>query len=311
MTNAKITPVHQKQYQSSVITLLARNKGGKLKQRCQTQNCKGNESTFFNTVGGTTISRTGNFLAGNFTDATSGAVKGAENVSYQLQRIEVTPKPIYAGNFVHETHYDKTMVNLDQVITEVQMDALGVEEDKEVLLAIGRRMATAAARPVPAANYYGKKAEALTLENFVTAMEIARLMLGTGERLTIIADKAAIAKLRTANEFAGLSAEMQSYFGVQTPGNENIATGNIVTWRQDLLDAALADATGAALTDTATVGRIIIMVEKAVGVANWNDTVEAGIHYQSQQSEYLLKAKIDIGCEVLDPQGIFVIEYLK
>lgn len=310
MADAKLNPSFQKKYQQSVIELLARNKGGKLKSRARVQNCKGNESTYFNTIGGTQISRTGDFLKGNFLAASGTSINGAENHTYQLAKIEVAPKPIYAGNFVHETDYNKTMVNLDQVITEAQVDALGVEEDKEILLAIARRMRTGATRPVPAKNYYGDKATPLTLDAFVRAMEIARLMLGTGERLTIIADKGAIADLRTSDNFAGLNAEMQAYFGTQTVGGDNIATGNIITWRQDLIASALADATvGGAFTDTATVGRIIIMVEKAVGVASWNESIDAKISYQDTLSAYLLKSSMDIGAEVLDPEGLFVIEY--
>ncbi|MGL5190445.1 MAG: hypothetical protein ACRC7S_12445, partial [Cetobacterium sp.] len=85
MDNSKIKPIHQKQYQSTLIELLSRNKGGKLKSRTRVQNCKGNESTFFNTIGGTTINRTGNFLKGNFR-VTAGDSK-AENLAYQMDRI--------------------------------------------------------------------------------------------------------------------------------------------------------------------------------------------------------------------------------
>ncbi|MGL5751652.1 MAG: phage capsid protein [Paraclostridium sp.] len=308
MDNSKIKPIHQKQYQSTLIELLSRNKGGKLKSRTRVQNCKGNESTFFNTIGGTTINRTGNFLKGNFR-VTDGASK-AENLAYQMDRIEVAPVPVYAGNWVHETHYLKTVLNIEQAICNAQTDQLGVEEDIEILKAIGAGLQSGADAKikVPTANIYGVTTEALTLKNFVTAMEVARLMLGTGERLTIIANKKDIATLRTSENYAGLSAEMKSYFGEQTVAGENIATGNIVTWRDDLLDGAL---TLAGTTDTATVGRMIVMVEKSVGVATWYDTVEAKITYHSDLSEYLLKSNISVGASIIDPRGIFVIQFKK
>ncbi|MGL5798440.1 MAG: phage capsid protein [Cetobacterium sp.] len=308
MENSKIKPIHQKQYQSTLIELLSRNKGGKLKSRTRVQNCKGNESTFFNTIGGTTINRTGDFLEGNFT-LVDGS-KTAENLGYQMDRIEVAPSAIYAGNWVHETHYLKTVLNIEQAICNAQTDQLGIEEDIEVLKAIGAGLQSGANAQikVPAANIYGTTTEPLTLKNFVTAMEVARLMLGTGERLTIIANKTDIATLRTSENYAGLSAELKSYFGEQTVAGENMATGNIVTWRDDLLDGAL---TLVGTTDTETVGRMIVMVEKCVGVATWYDTIEAKITYHSEKSKYLLKSNISVGASIIDPRGIFVIQFKK
>lgn len=306
-----IPNIYQKQYQDSVVELLSRNKGRKLRDRCRVQNCKGSESTFFNTVGGTQISRTGNFLKGNFTDTSSGAVVGAENVDYTLQKIEISPAPIYAGNWVHENEYNKTMVNLDAVITQVQVDTLAIEEDKEVLYAMCRGLKTGYARPIPPENFFGEVDEALTLESFVEAVEIARMILGMGEYISIIGNKMDIVSLKLSNSFTALNEDFKTYFEPQTAGKEGFATGNIITWRKDILDECLASSLGGALTDTDTVGRILIAVDKAVGLATWYDTIEARIDYFPAQSEYLLKSNVSIGTELIDPQGIFVIQFAK
>lgn len=310
--NASITEVDQIQYQQAVIESLARNKGTALMERCIVQNCKGNKETVFNRVDGVAISETGNFAEGNFTSTAAARLDLTENVDYTLGTITVKPSSIFAGNYVHEDQYNQTMVNLDQVIIQAQIDALNIARDKRIVKAIAKGIQeNDAYLLIPQDNYYGDATTELTATAFVEAMEIARLMLGSGERLTVISDKSAIAKIKMDKDFTVLSQDFKDYFGFQTPGSTNMATGSIITWRHDILDECMAAADGGNLTDTATVGRMLIMVEKAVGIATWGDSVSGSISYHDTISKYFLKSKISIGASLLDPYGIFVIEYKK
>lgn len=309
---ASLTAVDQIKYQTGVIESFARNKGSDLQNRCVVQNCTGDKETVFNKVGAVTVNETGQFGEGNFTVVNGTVVKLTENTGYELTTITVAPKSIYAGNFVNEDDYNKTMINLDQVIINAQVDALNIARDKKIVKAIAKGLTeNDADLLIPATNKYGDKAVALTADMFVEAMEIARLMLGTGERLTIIADKSAIAKIKMDKTTTVLSQDFKEYFGLQTAGATNLATGSIITWRADILDECISAADGGAAADTATVGRMFVLVDKTVGIATWSDSVTGQITYHSEKSQYLLKSKISVGATILDPYGIFVIEYLK
>lgn len=308
----RLLEAHNKQYQSTVVELLARNKGGYLKRKTKHQNCKGNESTFFNTVGGIIVNRTGNFADGNFTEVSGNFVKGLGNTDFAIKKIEVKPVPIYAGTYVHETEYDKTLINIDQTIVAGHVDALAVEEDLDVLKALCQGLKSGFARPVPSANIIGDKAVALTVDSYIKAIEMARLILGTGENISIIANKKDIIELKMSENYMGMSKEYGHYFGERAVGDTRFATCELITWRDDLLDVALAHADGGALTDTATVGRIMVMVDnRALCSASWNESIKTGITYHPDRSEYLLKATIDVGASILDPRAIFVIQFKK
>lgn len=310
--NQTIQEMYQVQYQTEVIELLARNKGTDLVNRCATQNCKGNEKTVFNRVGAVMINSTGDFTKGNFVRANGTSVDLAENMDYTLDTVEVAPEPIYAGNNIHENQFKQTMINLKDIVVKGQIDALNLERDKKIVKAIAKGIsANSADLLIPASNYYGDKTAELTLKSFVEAMEIARLMLGTGQRLTVIADKKAVADLKTAEGFTMLSEDFKQYFGTQSVGGNSTATGSVITWRHDILDECLSASNGGALTDTDTVGRMFVMVEGVVGIATWGDQVTGRIDYLSQYSKYLLKSSMSVGASILDAGGIFVIEYKK
>ena len=281
--DARITPIHRKQYQDSVIELMSINTGGQLRDWCIVQNCQGNTSTIFNTLEGTEISRTGDFNEGRFV---TGENKESENNDFQFNTIEVAPKPIYAGNWIHETQYDQTMINIDGSVSKIQVTALGVEEDKDIIEAVN-------AVKVDAANKFGDASTALSLKTFTEMIDIARMFLGTGVRIAILANKADVARLRTDAGFAALSSDYAQFFGVQKAGTDDIATGKIITWRHDLIAS----------------GKMLIIADKVFGLATWNDTIGTSISYKDEKSKYFLKAWTSLGVANLDPMGVFVYEF--
>lgn len=281
--DARILPVHRKEYQNSVIELMSNNFGGKLRKWCVVQNCKGNTSTIFNTVEGTEINRTGDFNQGRFVN---GQNQETENNNFQFGTVEVSPAPIYAGNWIHETQYEQTMVNIDSAVAETQVRTLGVEEDKDIIAGIK-------AVEIASTHKFGNAAEELTLKTFVEAIDWARLFLGTGTPIAIIANKGDIAKLRTSDGFKALSADYAQYFGIQKPGTDDIATAELITWRHDLLEP----------------GQMYFLADRVMGLATWNDNIGTSINYFSDKSKYLLKAWTSLGVKNLDKLGIFKLEF--
>lgn len=281
--DARILPVHRKQYQDSVIELMSINTGGKLREWCVIQNCKGNTSTIFNTLEGTEISRTGEFNEGRFVTSDN---KESENNAFQFNTIEVSPSPIYAGNWIHETQYDQTMVNIDASVSKIQVNALGVEEDKDIIAAIEKV-------EVATENKFGDATTALSLKTFTEVIDIARMFLGTGVRIAILANKFDVARLRTDAGFAALSSDYAQFFGVQKAGTDDIATGKIITWRHDLIES----------------GKMLIIADQVFGIATWNDTIGTSISYKDEKSKYFLKAWTSIGVANLDKLGVFKYEF--
>ena len=282
--DARILPVHRKEYQNSVIELMSNNYGGKLRKWCIVQNCKGNTSTIFNTVEGTEINRTGDFNKGRFVGGTGN--QETENNDFKFGTVEVSPAPIYAGNWIHETQYEQTMVNIDSAVSETQVRTLGVEEDKDIIKA----MKEVELAPT---HKFGDKAKPLTLKTFVEAIDWARLFLGTGTPIAILANKKDIAALRTEDGFKALSADYAQYFGVQKPGTDDIATGELITWRHDLLEE----------------GEMYFLADRVMGLATWNDNIGTSINYFSDKSKYLLKAWTSLGVKNLDKLGVFKLEF--
>lgn len=282
--DSRISPVHRKQYQDSVIELMSVNYGGKLREWCIVQNCEGNSSTIFNTIEGTAISRTGDFEEGRFVGGTGN--QETENVDFQFGTIEVSPKPIYAGNWVHETQYHQTMLNIDSSISKTQVTALGIEEDKDIIKAIKEVS-------IDEKNKFGNSAKPLTLKTFTEAIDYARMFLGTGTRIAILANKTDIAKLRSENGFAALSSDYAQFFGVQKPGSEDLACGRIITWRHDLLEE----------------NEMYFLADQVMGLATWHDNIGTSISYKDEKSKYLLKAWTSIGVKNLDKLGIFKLEF--
>lgn len=283
--DARIKDIHRKDYQNAVIELMSNNSGGKLRKWCIVQNCKGNTSTIFNTVEGTEINRTGDFEQGRFVGGTNGNQE-TENVDFKFGTVEVAPAPIYAGNWVHETQYDQTMINIDSAIAETQVRSLGVEEDKDIIKAIK-------AVEFATNHKFGESSNPLTLKTFVEAIDWARLFLGTGTPIAIIANKSDIVKLRTEEGFKALSADYAQYFGVQKPGTEDIATGELITWRHDLLEP----------------GEMYFLADRVMGLATWNDNIGTSISYKDDKSKYLLKAWTSLGVKNLDKLGVFKLEF--
>ena len=283
--DARIKDIHRKDYQNAVIELMSNNSGGKLRKWCIVQNCKGNTSTIFNTVEGTEINRTGDFEQGRFVGGTNGNQE-TENVDFKFGTVEVAPAPIYAGNWVHETQYDQTMINIDSAIAETQVRSLGVEEDKDIIKAIK-------AVEFAITHKFGESSNPLTLKTFVEAIDWARLFLGTGTPIAIIANKSDIVKLRTEEGFKALSADYAQYFGVQKPGTEDIATGELITWRHDLLEP----------------GEMYFLADRVMGLATWNDNIGTSISYKDDKSKYLLKAWTSLGVKNLDKLGVFKLEF--
>lgn len=283
--DARILPIHRKQYQNSVIELMSNNSGGKLRKYCIVQNCKGNTSTIFNTVEGTEINRTGDFEQGRFVGGTNGNQE-TENNDFKFGTVEVAPAPIYAGNWVHETQYEQTMLNIDSAISETQVRSLGVEEDKDIIKTIK-------AVELEATHKFGSSEAPLTLKTFVEAIDWARLFLGTGTPIAILANKKDIAKLRTEDGFKALSSDYAQYFGVQKPGTDDIATGELITWRHDLLEA----------------GEMYFLADRVMGLATWNDNIGTSISYKDEKSKYLLKAWTSLGVKNLDKLGVFKVEF--
>ena len=283
--DARIKDIHRKDYQNAVIELMSNNSGGKLRKWCIVQNCKGNTSTIFNTVEGTEINRTGDFEQGRFVGGTNGNQE-TENVDFKFGTVEVAPAPIYAGNWVHETQYDQTMINIDSAIAETQVRSLGVEEDKDIIKAIKTvELATT--------HKFGSSSNPLNLKTFVEAIDWARLFLGTGTPIAIIANKSDIVKLRTEEGFKALSADYAQYFGVQKPGTGDIATGELITWRHDLLEP----------------GEMYFLADRVMGLATWNDNIGTSISYKDDKSKYLLKAWTSLGVKNLDKLGVFKLEF--
>ena len=283
--DARIKDIHRKDYQNAVIELMSNNSGGKLRKWCIVQNCKGNTSTIFNTVEGTEINRTGDFEQGRFVGGTNGNQE-TENVDFKFGTVEVAPAPIYAGNWVHETQYDQTMINIDSAIAETQVRSLGVEEDKDIIKAIK-------AVEFATTHKFGESSNPLTLKTFVEAIDWARLFLGTGTPIAIIANKSDIVTLRTDDGFKALSADYAQYFGVQKPGTEDIATGELITWRHDLLEP----------------GEMYFLADRVMGLATWNDNIGTSISYKDDKSKYLLKAWTSLGVKNLDKLGVFKLEF--
>lgn len=283
--DARILPIHRKQYQNSVIELMSNNSGGKLRKYCIVQNCRGNTSTIFNTVEGTEINRTGDFEQGRFVGGTNGNQE-TENNDFKFGTVEVAPAPIYAGNWVHETQYEQTMLNIDSAISETQVRSLGVEEDKDIIKAIK-------AVELEATHKFGSSESPLTLKTFVEAIDWARLFLGTGTPIAILANKKDIAKLRTEDGFKALSSDYAQYFGVQKPGTDDIATGELITWRHDLLQP----------------GEMYFLADRVMGLATWNDNIGTSISYKDEKSKYLLKAWTSLGVKNLDKLGVFKVEF--
>lgn len=283
--DTRIKDVHRKQYQNSVIELMSNNAGGKLRKYCVVQNCKGNTSTIFNTVEGTAINRTGDFEQGRFVGGTNGNQE-TENNDFKFGIVEVAPAPIYAGNWVHETQYEQTMLNIDSAISETQVRSLGVEEDKDIIKAIK-------AVSLEATHKFGNSTTPLTLKTFVEAIDWARLFLGTGTPIAILANKKDIAKLRTEDGFKALSSDYAQYFGTQKPGTEDIATGELITWRHDLLED----------------GEMYFLADRVMGLATWNDNIGTSISYKDEKSKYLLKAWTSLGVKNLDKLGVFKVEF--
>lgn len=283
--DTRIKDVHRKQYQNSVIELMSNNAGGKLRKYCIVQNCKGNTSTIFNTVEGTAINRTGDFEQGRFVGGTNGNQE-TENNDFKFGIVEVAPAPIYAGNWVHETQYEQTMLNIDSAISETQVRSLGVEEDKDIIKAIK-------AVSLEATHKFGNSTTPLTLKTFVEAIDWARLFLGTGTPIAILANKKDIAKLRTEDGFKALSSDYAQYFGTQKPGTEDIATGELITWRHDLLED----------------GEMYFLADRVMGLATWNDNIGTSISYKDEKSKYLLKAWTSLGVKNLDKLGVFKVEF--
>ncbi len=330
--DARILPIHRKQYQNSVIELMSNNSGGKLRKYCIVQNCRGNTSTIFNTVEGTEINRTGDFEQGRFVGGTNGNQE-TENNDFKFGTVEVAPAPIYAGNWVHETQYEQTMLNIDSAISETQVRSLGVEEDKDIIKAIKAVELEAThklhetqyeqtmlnidsaisetqvrslgveedkdiikaikAVELEATHKFGSSEAPLTLKTFVEAIDWARLFLGTGTPIAILANKKDIAKLRTEDGFKALSSDYAQYFGVQKPGTDDIATGELITWRHDLLEA----------------GEMYFLADRVMGLATWNDNIGTSISYKDEKSKYLLKAWTSLGVKNLDKLGVFKVEF--
>ncbi len=330
--DTRIKDVHRKQYQNSVIELMSNNAGGKLRKYCVVQNCKGNTSTIFNTVEGTAINRTGDFEQGRFVGGTNGNQE-TENNDFKFGIVEVAPAPIYAGNWVHETQYEQTMLNIDSAISETQVRSLGVEEDKDIIKAIK-------AVSLEATHKFGNSTTPLTLKTFVEAIDWARLFLGTGTPIAILANKKDIAKLRTEDGFKALSSDYAQYFGTQKPGTEDIATGELITIailanKKDIAKLRTEDgfkalssdyaqyfgtqkpgtediATGELITwrhDLLEDGEMYFLADRVMGLATWNDNIGTSISYKDEKSKYLLKAWTSLGVKNLDKLGVFKVEF--
>lgn len=256
----------------------------------------------------------------NTTDKNFNDVKGVDGGNL-IESIRVTPTELEVPIWVDDRDFDKSQLNEQSAIQDMQVTAIQLGCDKRIsnifkdLAATGTRTVvksdgTTRTLTIPAEHIFGDGTKALddnaNVKSFKKMMKRARkLAKGLNYRVGIVTGDSGSVELTECEKFNKLDwNNINGETPQQTGDPQSKLLGGYI---EELFtfDEVLYP------TGNETVGYIFALIEKSLGQDNKKTSIKPVILHVPFKKSYYLDVEVSNATELLDPEGVLIFKYKK
>lgn len=288
----------QEQFEAVMLQKLKEEKGSALIPYAQKAIVKGANIHNFYRLGESKVG-TGEFNM--YKDSYAGTGGTAE-------KIPATITSIYASDRIKKDDINSTSINLESSYIKSLSDALHREVDKKILDAIKAKKSTGTTAEAGHLTPMGDSSKKLSDTANIDALIQATVFASTNVKdMTASTESNGVAMVVTAKEFSELfTAEKvgsTNYMGVTQSGNLKTMFGCEVVKVSEYAKPVTTT------SDPDVVGTIYLIPTQTIGVASWENDIEAKTWVDESTDSIACRVKRSLGVAVIEPESIIEFKY--